>query len=387
MRRIRVLMLVDSLYQAGAERMVVGLATHLPREQFQVTVCTTRRFGPSPLADEIHSAGIEWLGLDRRSRFDLLPFAKLASYLRRNEVDVIHSHMLGSNVWGTLIGRMCRVPVLIAHEHGWSYEGNRFRRLIDGRVIGRLSSAFIAGSNADRERMIQLEKVPSEKAIVIPGAYIPRRDRHRDDDLRTQLGIPAGAPVVGTMQLLRPEKALEVLVEAFSILTGSLPGAHMIIAGDGACRPALEQAASTLGVAERVHFLGMRQDLEDVLSAFDVAAISSDNEGTSLFALECMVHGVPLVSTDVGGPREFLKDGVSVLLVPRRDPRALAAALQSVLRRPERGRELAQAAQRKSAEFTIDRIVPLYEELYARLLRESGAVDSATPSPVRSGAS
>lgn len=384
MRRIRVLMLVDRLYQAGAERVVVGLATHLPRERFHVTICTTRRFGPSQLADDAQLARIERLSLNRRSRFDLIPLAKLARYLRRNEVDIIHSHMLGSNVWGALIGRLCRVPVVIAHEHGWSYEGNRLRRHIDGKLIGRLASAFVAGSNADRERMIHLEGVPPGKAIVVPGAYIPRPDRCRDDDLRTQLGIPADAPVVGTIQVLRPEKALEVLIESFSILTRSLPRVHMIIAGEGECRSGLEEAASTLGVGVRVHFLGMREDIESVLSAFDVAAISSDNEGTSLFALECMVHGVPLVSTDVGGPREFLQDGVSVLLVPRRDPPALAAALHSILRSPQRGRELALAARQESSEFTIERIVRIYEELYERLLREAGAaLEPAGTSPVR----
>jgi hypothetical protein len=106
----------------GAERWVFGLATHLPPERFQVWLCSTRhfdRFTHEALID----AGVGHLHLGRQSKWDVHRFAKLAAVLREERIDVLHTNMFGSNFWGTLVGRASGVPVLLAHEHTWSYEG------------------------------------------------------------------------------------------------------------------------------------------------------------------------------------------------------------------------------------------------------------------------
>lgn len=366
-QRLRVLMLIDKMLRGGgAERAMVALATTLPRDRFDVMVATTR---PSigPRIDDLRAAGIPHLALDRRHRFHVSPFRSLMKVLRDERIDVLHAHLFGSNLWGTVFGRMAGVPVVIAHEHSWSYEGEPLRRFLDGRVIGRLADAFVAVSERDRQRMIDLERVPAEKIAVLPNPYVPR-PVEPSLDLRDRLRIPADVPLIGTVAVLRAEKALDVLIDAFAQLSHSMPEARLVIAGGGPMKEALEAHARGLGMADRIHFLGWCEDVGGVLDAVDIAALSSDREGAPLFAIECMAHRVPLVSTDVGNVAASLGDGEGVTLVPRRDPSALAAALEGLLRDPARRRAQVEVAARRFHAFEVEQVTDEFGALYERLM-------------------
>jgi glycosyltransferase involved in cell wall biosynthesis len=377
-RRTRVLMLVDSLYDGtgGAERFAVGLASALPQDRYELFMCTTRSAEGS-LVEALDAAGVSHFALGRRGRFDVFRFGRLVRFLRRQRVDVLHCHKFGSNVWGTLIGRAARVPVVIAHEHTWSYEGQPLRRLLDGRLVGRLADRFVAVSSEDRRRMIEVEGVSPERAITIPTGYVPR-PTDPDGDLRGELGLAADAPVVGTVAQLRPQKALDVLIKAFARLPLDLAAARLVIAGDGPSRAGLELAAADLGVADRVHFLGTRTDLTTILGGIDVAAMSSDFEGLPLFAFECMAHRTPLVATSVGGLPDLI-DARSGVLVPRRDPDALADALAKLLRDPALRESIADAAEQRLRGYGMTAIAARFAELYDTLLAERG-VSARAPS-------
>jgi glycosyltransferase involved in cell wall biosynthesis len=368
--RLRVLMMIDKMYMGGgAERTMVALAKHLPRDRYEVVVATTRPSG-GPLLETMLANGTPHLGLDRHGRFDVAPFRRLAAFMRRQQIDIVHAHMFGSNLWGTVFGRLTRVPVVIAHEQTWSYEGERLRKWLDGHVIGRLADAFVAVSERDRDRMIELEGVPPEKIVLLPNPYVPRPDG-TPVDLRRELDIPPDAPLVGTVSVLRPQKALHVLIEAFGILLRSMPDAHLILGGGGESRGELERRTRELGLADRVHFLGWCEDVGGVLKTIDVAAMSSDYEGSPLFALECMAHGTPLVSTDVGNVATLLEEGVSI--VPRRDPQALAGAIEGLLADPERRRAQAAAAAARLPRYHIDNVTREFCDLYERLIEEAAA--------------
>src|SRR5690349_11611386 len=137
-RRLRILHLVRVLSATGgAERFAVGLATNLPADRFECWVCVTRGGDAAPI-EKLARAGIPYVDLGRRTRWDVHHMVGLAALLRHGQFDVLHSHSFGMNFWGTTMGYGFGVPVLIAHEHTWSYEGNRIRKWLNGRVIGRL---------------------------------------------------------------------------------------------------------------------------------------------------------------------------------------------------------------------------------------------------------
>ena len=363
-------MMIDGIGEGsgGGERMAAGLARAVAQKGEEVTLCVTRGVSEEDAAS-MRGAGVRVLGLDRRSALHLGAWRPLLRMLREERFDVLHAHKFGSNVWGVLFGRLRRVPVVIAHEQTWSYRGNPPRKALDW-LMGRFSSAFVAVSSLDRERMIAKEHIPADKIAMIPNAYVPRPVEPRD--LRAELGLDADVPVVGTAAVLRPQKALEVLVDAFATVADRHPGAHLVIGGDGERRGALEEQAARLGLGSRTHFLGMREDVPNLLQAFDVAAMSSDFEGTPLFAAECMASGTPLVATRVGGLPDLVEDGVSGILVPPRDPSALAGAIDGLLADPALRARIGEAARERSELFSLPHTADRFISLYRSLLAEAG---------------
>jgi glycosyltransferase involved in cell wall biosynthesis len=367
--RLRVLVLIDSVWlTGGAERFAFGLATHLPRERFDVWICATRRIEPAA-AELLEREGLPYLNLGRRGKWDVHRFRRLIGLLRAQRFDILHAHMFGSNVWGVTFGRLCRVPVIIAHEHNWAYTGPRARIWIDRELIARFATRFVAVSEANRRRMIETERIAPEKLAVLPTARLPHEQGPPARELRAELGLPSAAQVIFTAAVFRPEKALEVLLDAHARVRARRPDAHLVLAGDGPRRAQLERQLAALGTAAAVHLLGFRNDIDSLLSCADVAALSSDWEGLPLFALECMAAGVPLVATAVGGVPEVVGDGATGLLVPPRDPEALAGALLRVLGDPVLARRLGEGAAARAGEFTIERAAQRFAALYEQLAR------------------
>jgi glycosyltransferase involved in cell wall biosynthesis len=369
-QRVRVLMMIDAVgpESGGGERFAFGLARALPSDRYAVTLCTTRSAGAEERA-ELERGGVEVLDLSRRGRFDFRSFRPLLRRLRSGTVDVLHAHKFGSNVWGVGFGRGFRVPVVIAHEQTWSYRGNPGRVALDF-LIGRLADAFVAVSSADGERMVTVEHVPADKVTVIPNAHIPR-EPVEENGLRQELGLEADDLLIGTVAVMRPQKALSLLVDAFAGLAARHPEAHLILGGDGPCEPELREQVAQMGLDDRVHFLGLRQDVPEILSSLDIAVMSSDFEGTPLFALECMAAGTPLVATRVGGLPDLVDDGVTGTLVPPRDAAALGAAIDELISNPERRDAVAAAARKRSVDFSIDRIAERFGALYRSLLDQA----------------
>lgn len=371
-RPLRVLFLVDHARTVGgAERFVTGLAAHLPQHQIEPWVCSTRR-GQERAVRTLEQAGVRHIALGRTSKWHLHRFLPLVSLLRRERFDVVHANMFGSNLWGTLIGRACRVPVVIAHEHTWSFTGNRLRMWLDRHVIGRLSTAFIAVSSADQSRMVELERVPADKVVVMPYPRLPHDEPADSGDIRSELGIGPDVPLVAVAAVMRRQKALHVLLDAHALLLECVPETHLVLAGDGPRRPELEAQIERLGIASSVHLVGVRHDVDAILRTANAAAMSSDFEGTPLFALESMAAGTPLVTTAVGGLPDLVSHEQSGLLVPPRDPAALAAALARVLTDTRLAERLGNAAIARSEEFTVESVVMKFAALYEELAAKAG---------------
>jgi glycosyltransferase involved in cell wall biosynthesis len=381
-RRLGVVVLVDRLVHGGAERLAADLATRLDAERFATTLCVSRWTDPgharapevpARLRAAAEAAGVQFLGLSRRGIWDIAGWRPLVRLLRSGRVHIIHGHMLGSNAWAVVLGRATGVPVVVAHEHSWAFSGSPGRRLLDRHLIARGSDVLIACSAEDRRRMIEIEGIPPGDVVLVPNG-IAARAPSPARDVRHELGIPPDDPVVGSVGTLREEKRFDVLVRAAAELVTRRPGTRVLIVGDGPERPRLEALVAELGLTGGVRLLGAREDVPEVLAALDVAVTCSDFEGTPLSVLEYMEAGLPVVATRVGGLTGLVEDGVNGLLVPRRDPAALAEALDALLGDPARRRAMGVAGrERRRADFDLDMMVARVEELYERLFATSGA--------------
>lgn len=369
-RRLRVLFVINQVASwGGAERFAAGLAAHMPRDRVEPWVCCTRN-GDDQAVSALTDAGVRYVCLGRQAKWDVHRLAPLLALVRREHFDVIHSHMFGSNVWSSLVGRTCRVPVIIAHEHNWSYSGDRLRMWLDGHVISRFATCFVAVSEANRGRMIKLEGVPAERIRVIPTAYVPHLGP-ADGDVRRDLGLSMDARLIGVAAVMRKEKALEVMLDAHAKLLERMSDVHLVIAGDGPCRVALESQIARLGTGANVHLLGRRGDVDQILKRVDVGALSSDWEGSPLFVFECKAAGIPVVATAVGGVTELVESGRTGLLVPPRDPGALAAAIERVLSDHALSERLATEAAKDLDQYQIGAVATRFADLYDELLSEA----------------
>lgn len=378
----RVLILIDRLHPpGGAEKLAIEQALRLDRGRFLPSVALTRAADPRDGVDEqvarLRGAGIDVIGIRPFGRTRMRPWWVLLRYIRRNGIEILHSHKFATNAYAIALARMSGIRTVIAHEHTWdSGHANRSAyRWIERAWIARGSSRVIAASDDLRRRLIEQAGLPPERVLTVPNgiAPLPTGDSRR---VRSELGIGEHAPVVGAVAHLRAEKALDSLLEAAAMVRRGLPALRVVIAGEGPARTSLQGLIRDLGQENAITLLGFRTDIPDVLAALDVAVCCSDYEGGhSLAVLEYMNAGVPVVATGVGALPEVLEGGRCGLIVPPRDPAALANAISRALADADLRRGLVERARKRVDAFGIDGWIASIEQLYEELLqlRPSGS--------------
>jgi glycosyltransferase involved in cell wall biosynthesis len=373
--RLTVLTMVDGVgLYGGAESMARAVAMRLDNERFESIFCVTR-WEAKPeyehLLEDLDAAGVEFLGIERHGR-SLGPWRELIGFMRRRGVDVLHTHKLGSNFWGSILSAPAQIPVLIAEEHGVATERPHVRRILDP-LIARRADAFVAVCGADRDRMIEVEGVPPGKIRVIHNGIVGDRRRSTPEAVRKELGISPDAKVVGAVATMRPEKAIDVLIQAAAPLARQFPDLRVLLVGgpdfvQPQVRAELEEFRDSLNLREVVTFVGLRLDIPDIVSAFDVAVLCSDREASPLSIMEYMEAGKPTVATRVGGIPELVQDGQTGLLVEPRDPDGLAEAVATLLDDPERSAAMGEAARElRRTEYDLGVTVKRFEQLYEEL--------------------
>lgn len=376
--RLHVVTLIDLVAEAGgAEVLAADLVERVDPAAFRRTLVVYRRLDPAgPLhasqarvIGHLEAAGVEVLQLDGRDRRDLAAWRPFVRLMRSGTVDVLHSHKHGPNAWGAMFARLDPSVAFVPHEHTWSFEGHPVRKLIDRWLIATRSDAFLAVSDRDRRRMVELEHIPEERIVLLENG-VPAPDASSAPDLRELFGIPHDAPLIGAVGLYRAQKDFPTLLRAHAILRKRWPEAHLVLIGDGEERPRLEALRGELGLARNVTFTGYRDDAPALAAGLDVAVNSSTFEGASLAILECMALGRPMVATAVGGTPELLDGGRAGVLVEPGDPEGLASAIGGILADDARAADLgARARARQHERYSIEAQVRRLEELYRDVAR------------------
>jgi glycosyltransferase involved in cell wall biosynthesis len=321
------------------------------------------------LAGEVEAAGATVRCLGGRSNLGLLArVPAVARWLRAERADVVHAHLPLAGVVARLAGRAAAVPVIYT-EHNLQERYHPATRWAN-RLTWRLQRRVIAVSAEVAESIRRHLGARVPVTVVRNGIETdgPAPAPAELAALRAQCGIAGGAPLVGTVAVLRRQKRLDLWLEAARRLRVELPSCRFLIVGDGPLRGELEAEAGRLGIAEAVVFAGLQSPVAPFLAACDVVMISSEFEGLPLALLEAMAAERAVVATRVGGIPEVVEDGVSGVLVPFGDPAALAAAAAALLAEPERRRRLGAAARRRvEAEFAVARMARELESIYRQV--------------------
>lgn len=296
-------------------------------------------------------------------------FVRSVAFVRRvaarGRFDVVNTHSRNDTVRAAMGARLARTPLIVRTRHLAKPINSLY-------AYTWLAHRVIAVSQHVHRQLLDGGAPPEAVATIHSPIVLPESDGR--GSVRQELGLPDDALVVGCVAVMRAEKGHADLIDAFQRVLASFPQAHLVLAGDG--MPVLERLKAqvqAMGLASRVHFLGRRQDIGNVLQAFDVFALPTHREAFGTAFVEAAAMGVPVIGTDVGGVPETMQAGVTGLLVPPRDPAALAAALESLLADPARRCRMGAAGReriRGQGLFSVDRAAQLVEAAYARWLGE-----------------
>ena len=334
-KRMRVLHVVPSLEIGGLEHVVLDLVRLGVEAGQKVDVLCIERLGE--LASAATEAGGRVHCLNKPPGFWCTELKGISALFRTVRPTVMHTHDPGGLFYAGPPARRFGLTAVIHTEHGSLY-GDSWRSRLIGRLAARHAKKFVCVSDDTAAHVLKHRIVPKRKVQVIHnGIHVDhfQQARRQRDSMRSELGIPNSARVVGTVGRLSEVKRQDVLIRAFDRVRQVIPESHLLLVGDGPQRQQLMNLAASLGLDGYVHFTGYREDRERCLAAMDLFALTSDSEGTPLSLLEAWAAGLPVVVTAVGGLPELVENNATGMLVPPGDPKMFATAITNVLTTPE----------------------------------------------------
>jgi len=377
---IKVLLAITQSEFGGAQKYVYYLATSLPKDRYDVTVACG---AGGLLVPKLQEAGIGVIPVPSLLREinpiqDFLAFLHLLRVIRKRRPHIVHTNSTKAGFLGRLVAKCAGVPVIVFTAHGFVLNepmgilGRSLFTVIE-RIGGMLSDAIIAVSETDRLTAIQHRVISPDRIVTIRnGLDIESLDSPHSSAIaqkRVELGLLDSHRVIGVVANFYVTKGLPYFLRATAHVKEAFPEAKFALVGDGERRRELEALTNELNLNSSVLFLGQRNDVPELLPLFDVFVLPSVKEGLPFALLEAMAAARPIVATAVGGVPELILDGQTGLLVPPKDPQALAEAIISLLRNPRMATAMGVAArQRVLDHFTVDRMITETEQIYHRLL-------------------
>ncbi|MCX2739957.1 glycosyltransferase [Pontibacter anaerobius] len=391
MSKIKVLHLIKSLGRGGAEMLLPETLKVHDREQFDFHFAYFL-----PWKDQMVPA-IEALGAKAvcfKANNNLQMFKRvgeISRYVQEHKIEVIHSHLPWAGVIARLVGKKTGVPIVYTEHNKWE-RYNKITYWLNKLSFG-WQDAAVAVSD-DVQKSIRKNSSANFRELTLPAvqeARVNRKTRQpyllnilngvntahfvRDEQaglqIRQELGIPAKAPVIGTVSVFRFQKRLDVWMEIAADILKKVPDAHFIIVGDGPLKDELLAKRKALGIEERLHMPGLKTDVKPYFSAMNIYMMTSIFEGLPIALLEAMSCSCAVISTKAGGVGEVVEDGKSGLLCEVDEYNHLADIGVRLLQKPKLCAELAVGARaRVQVDFSINKMAEELEALYSFLKEE-----------------
>lgn len=307
---------------------------------------------------------------------DVLALTRLVAHIRRGGYHVVHTHSSKAGILGRIAARLAGTPVVIHTAHGWAFSREdpprtRAMWVQLERFCARLCQTIVVVGAPDRERGLALGVGRPEQYQLIRSGIEIDAYRHPQMDragARRRIGIPEGAFVVGTVGRLGRQKSPLDLVAGFARLAATRADAHLVLVGDGPDRGEVEREVAKAGLTDRVHLLGVRMDVPQILPAFDVFALTSRWEGLPRVFPQAMAAGLPIVATRVDGAPDAITPGENGWLVDVGDRAAIGDRLVELAADPATIRAMGERGRARVEEFSARRMVDQLAALYTRLV-------------------
>jgi len=381
MRKINILYVVTQLELGGAQKQLLSLIRQIDRDRYNLFLFTAQ---DGLLMEEALSLSDLTL---HRSKYikrsidplkDLLALIEIVRFIKKNKIDVVHTHSSKAGVLGRWAGALARAKIIIHTVHGWSFNDfqNPFVRKLYQR-LERISAKFtdkiVVVSNHDRQKGLD-SRIGSDRQYFLLRYGIDRAQfGSKDSSIRKELGISEDALVVGTIACFKPQKALEDFVQLASLARQVLPQARFLMVGDGVLRQKIERLIAEFNLGPQFILVGWRRDIPRILSAMDVFVLTSLWEGLPIAVLEAMASQVPVVATHTGGISEVIAEGKTGFLVPCHDMPSMLKKVRILLEDASlKSRIICDAKKCVDEKFDTKTLVRAYEDLYQKLTEIKG---------------
>ncbi len=352
----------------GLQQVVVNLCKFIDKEKFDVSVLCLRALGP--FTKDVREMGIKVHFLPQPNNgTDYFSFLKVAKILRKEKVDVIHTHNTQPFIDGTLGALLSGRKIRIVHtDHARNFPDKR-RYMFAEWLMSHFAYKVVGVSEHTCQNLIKYEKISPSKVRTIPNGIDGSRFEIKIDrqKKREEFGTKDSGPVIGLCVRLAEQKGITYLLQAMPRIIRAFPDITLMVVGEGELEASLQHEASELGIENHVMFPGPRLDIPELLKLFDLYVLPSLWEGMPMVLLEALAAGCPVVATDVGGVSRVIEHEKNGLLVPSRNVEALAATVIKILSDENlRNKFVKNGLAKFRQKFSAEIMTRKYEQLYMR---------------------
>lgn len=374
--KAKILYVVENLAFGGAARGFAQLAGAL-KDRYEIL------FACQPgglLGERLKQFDVPIRSLDFQRPLSLSRLIRLRRIIREEGVHLVHSMGARADFSARIAAWMAGAPVVVSTTAMFveGYDVPPLKRAVyrvGNRLSERFCDGFIAVSDAIRKVLVNGHRIPEDKVVRIYNGVELDTFRPQVQDgwkLKQELGFSPEAPIVGTIGRLVYQKAQDTFLQAASLVVQAVPDAQFLIVGEGPLRPSLERMVDELGL-RRCRLVGFRSDIPNMLSIMDIFALSSILEGLPRVLLEALALARPVVATSIDGVTEIAQHEVTALLVPPRQPAALAHAIIALMKDQKLASRLGKAGRKLAEErFALSRAVKEVDRFYSTLLEKKG---------------
>lgn len=371
--KLKLVHITLSMGTGGLENCIYHLVRTLDPGRFDLEVGCLDYGGE--LLGPIHRLGIPTFIERREPGLDWQLILRLARYFRRKRIHIVHTHNQAAHFYAGIAARLARVPILITTEHSRHHIEGIQRRQFEKKILYRITDQWVTVSPELYRESVGKEFFSPDRLSMIPNG-IPIDGYNVEDrkkvQIKSQLGLAEDTKVVTMVARLDPIKNHGLMLRSFSIICKKNNKIHLLLAGDGKDLDSLKQMACDLDISEKVHFLGIRQDVPELLGISDLFVLCSQSEGLPLSLLEAAAARVPAVITPLANKAGFIGNQKTGSIV-KAEPGDMATLLIDILERPDQYRGMTEAAYEKVCKhFSVHSMTAAYEHLYYSLARKKG---------------
>ena len=373
--KTRILFVIDGMEFGGGERVFTQIMNGLPKDRYELYLASGEQ---ESFYRAITTASVKRYGLDFSNRYNIAILYKLLKIIKGDEIQIIHGQGGRAEFFARLASRIAGssryISTVAMPVEG--YDVGPKTRVIYETLDGfteRYVDYFLVVSAVLEQTMIEGHGISPEKVIKIYNGiettyYRPENLEESRRQIREEFSLGNDEILIGAVGRMVWQKGFAYFLQALPSVTEDIPQARFMLVGDGPMRQELEGLAKSLGIQDRLLLTGHRRDIRDMMAAMDIAVIPSLLEGFPMVTLEAMAMERPIVATAIDGITEQISDGVEGLLVPARDPGALARAIKRMADDPPLARALANRARKRVVDdFSVQKMITETVKVYERL--------------------